>query len=1206
MRIKKIICLAIAICVCTSCLSGITFTGFAAPGGEETWDMEKQKSGLMTPFRPADQYVSKQNSPDFLWPYINGAQKYDLIVCSDPELKDIKYQKYDLEKNFYTFPTTFETGVHYYWAVRWYDGREYSEWSNPRRFRIDPDAQEFVYPGPEAIAARIPQGHPRIYATPDTLEEVRSWKDTNEHSKLAYENIVGTAKGYLADKQIPDEPIKQTSDNFVEQSQYNLALVGDANKLINMIVTCGVAYMLSGDTEIGEFGVECMKAISSWDINGATSYQSQDQVHRSIAYNTAIGFDLLYDLMDESERKIISTMIVERTKIMEHLLETLEKSAYDSHGWTAYGYIGIISIALYGEVPEAEEWFKNVINGYVSFLPPWSYQDGGWSQGTDYWQYSTNSNKEFIEVLALGNLIDLNQKAWSKNEYLWMLYAYPPGSYGSFGDQANRTKSSATYSLRTASRQLAFDGKNGVLKWLQNGWGGISSLDKNFMGYYAAAKTYDIEPKAPVSYPLAHEFDDIGWIVMTNDLIDQNRIQCTFKSSHYGSFNHSHPDQNSFIIQAYGENLAIKSGYYDAYHSNHDSGFTRKTGAHNTVTVATNRGQKDDDFTAKGQLTGFLNQVDFDLAAGDATQAYKGELDKFERCMIYIRPDIFVVVDELDAKSDKKESFEWWLNAENDIKVYEEGNGARLQEGNAVLDATIQYPRKVTTYYNNTFALSDMKEYPAEGSYKDSNVQRRVWFETEKVDRTKMVVTLDVHRGQTEARYVDTQYYDDYMKMTFEDGTVVLVNLQKTGTPITTAEGITFDGAAVTYNDETIMLALGTSLKWGDTQLIQCEERASVVMGKNEMGISTYTDQRISINTNNDYVNGITKVTNYEGKEISKEYGITMEEGMLVPSENDAEIKTTTNTAVASTTKTVSSSSSTRGKIGIPVATPKPTEEEPVGVVEETSDVTYSVVPNSEAVTFTLEKDNYTLMLNDKLISSNGISGNVRVTIEGEGTQEFPIEGYTRRDGTQSFSGTVSLDSKKYTIKSLSKGLDFGGMQEGSSKGMHEVAISAESPENEVVLERVPVTELEVDSTQDHESVKSAATVFIEAEDAVSFESGSVYTTRSFMSGGAGVSKHDAAGTSLEYNVEIPEDGDYQLAIKYVAWNAGGAVRSVSIDGKAYEISLPMTAGWGADPNDWVAVTSKDTLHLSAGTYTMYIEAVVDSWNVDWIAFTKK
>ena len=1168
---KRFVSLMVSAAVFVSSLGSLGVAAYAADenadGGEESWNVEYKSNGRQTPFRPGDGYVSKQNPPDFQWPYVVEAKKYDLIVCSDPELKDIKYSKYGLEKNIYSFPETFDTGVHYYWAMRWSDGSKNSEWSNPRRFRVDPEAYEFVYPGAEAVAQRIPKGHPRIYATPDTLEEVRGWKDTNEKSQAVYTNIINTAKAYVENGIILSEPVRKLSENAVQQAIYDQELLGDGGTMCKTVIGCALAYMLTGDKEIGRFGVKCLVEMSKWDINGDTSYQTQDQLARRIAFEGAIGYDLLNDLISESEKKQILDMIVARTKVMEYLLTKLEKSVYDSHGWTAYGYIGIIAVALYGDVPEAEDWFKTVLDGYTTILPPWSYQDGGWSQGPAYWQWSADSNKELMEILALGNLIDLNQKAWSKNEYLWMLYVYPPGSWGSFGDAGGQDKSdSYSEPVSVAARQLAFDRENKTLKWLINGWGGTNALGSGFKAYYSAAKTYDVEPEAPTAYPLAHEFEDIGWVVMTNDLVDRNRIQCTFKSSHFGSFNHSHADQNSFYIQAYGEKLAVKSGYYDAYHSKHDSGFTRKTGAHNSVTIATNKGQKDDDFTAKGQLTGFLTQVDFDMVSGDATPAYKGQLDKFERCMLYIRPDVFVVIDELDAKDESKESFEWWLNAESDIKTYDDGTGARLQQGAAVLDAKFQYPRKVTTYYNDTFALSDMKEYLAEGNFKDSNVQKRVWFETEKTDRTKMVVTMDVHKEQDSARYIDTEYYDDYTKMTFEDGTVVLVNLKNPGTLITTKEGITFDGTAVVYNDNSIMLALGTVLKWGSKTLIQCEDRASVVMGNDELSISSYTDQKISIDTENDYVSGIENVSNYSGYEISEAYGISMEKGMLkIDTESDEPDK-------------------------------RDNSEQKEAVVDS----------QAEGVTFTLDRDNYMLMLNGKKIEPELTQGVLRVKIEGEDTKEYTLDGYTLRDGTKSLSGKIVLDGKKYIVKSVSQGLYFGGLAPGAIKSLKEISVSTDKTDNEIVLEKVTTNELKVNVTGEHENVKNSATVFVEAEDAVLMESGQVYNTRQFLSGGAGVTKHDKEGTMLEYNITVPEDGDYGIALKYVAWLEGGALRDVSIDGKVYQILLPQTVSWGADPNDWVAAVTENTIHLKAGTYSMYIEAASGSWNLDWIALTKK
>ena len=93
-------------------------------------------------------------------------------------------------------------------------------------------------------------------------------------------------------------------------------------------------------------------------------------------------------------------MLEIRTEVMDYLLGSLSVSPFDSHGWTAFGFLGITAYAMYGEFPEAEYWFENVIPTYAATLPPWSYQDGGWSQGTDYWKDSTIHGQEFLDVMA--------------------------------------------------------------------------------------------------------------------------------------------------------------------------------------------------------------------------------------------------------------------------------------------------------------------------------------------------------------------------------------------------------------------------------------------------------------------------------------------------------------------------------------------------------------------------------------------------------------------------------------------------------------------------------------------------------------------------------------------------------------------------------------------------------------------------------------
>ncbi|HCQ00946.1 MAG TPA: alginate lyase, partial [Candidatus Latescibacteria bacterium] len=65
-------------------------------------------------------------------------------------------------------------------------------------------------------------------------------------------------------------------------------------------------------------------------------------------------------------------------------------------------------------------------------------------------------------------------------------------------------------------------------------------------------------------------FSDVGWAVIRTDLhhADQD-IAFLFRSSPYGAISHSHANNNDFIIHAGGKVLAMPSGYYAGYGSDH-------------------------------------------------------------------------------------------------------------------------------------------------------------------------------------------------------------------------------------------------------------------------------------------------------------------------------------------------------------------------------------------------------------------------------------------------------------------------------------------------------------------------------------------------------------------------------------------------------------------------------------------------------------
>ena len=634
---------------------------------------------------------------------------------------------------------------------------------------------------------------------------------------------------------------------------------------------------------------------------------------------------------------------------------------------------------------------------------------------------------------------------------------------------------------------------------------------------------------------LSHAFRDIGWITMSDQTDNSDRILLTFKSSPYGSFNHSHADQNSFVLHAYGSMLAINSGYYDAYHSKHDSGFTRKTHAHNSITLFGKGGQKDDDMFANGHLTSYLTHPEFDLAGGDATAAYKGKIKKYQRNIIYIRPEIFITLDDLQAADGEREEFLWWLNA-NKIALGENAGEAIVEAPTATLDARVVYPA-VEGKYIPDFRGDDGVEYPPHLSAGYA-VHKRVYFKTEKTEQTKLVTILGVRRSEAAAHEYTSEKIGDCLKLVFEGDKRVYVNLADNSSRIM-VDGFEFVGKAIAVSDSTAMLVEGKSLKADGKLVVSFEDVASAIVGLDELGIATVTDNKMTVGEHNRYVTSIDSIAHFDGNVASAKTGVEY----------------------------------TRGD----------------GTLE-----------------FTLEGDFYELMLNGKETSSSVEPGSLTVTLDGN-TKKYEMRAKKQRNGKELFTFTKELPLGKYEIVSKNEELSVKGF-DADRAAAQDITVFSGCAENYLVMKSVELKCAEAQATSDYDGIKACLDAFSEAEDYVGKKPNavSVYSTRSFLSGGKGVKLLDTVGDRLGYKIDIPEDGEYDFIVKYVAWNPDGAEKLVTVDGDSYKIHLERTDGYGTTPDQWKACRAKLARHMSAGTHTVYLEAFEGEWNIDWLGFIKK
>ncbi|MFO7946362.1 MAG: heparinase II/III family protein, partial [Armatimonadota bacterium] len=246
--------------------------------------------------------------------------------------------------------------------------------------------------------------------------------------------------------------------------------------------------------------------------------------------------------------------------------------------------------------------------------------------------------------------------------------------------------------------------------------------------------------KPPVDVPQSRYQPDIGWVGMHSDLSDPDEIMLMFKSSWYGSFNHSHADQNHFVVYGYGEPLLIDSGYYDWYGSDHDRNWTRQTKAHNDILV-NGEGQPIFDITAKGDILDYFAAPAGCYTAGDATPAYRGNLSNFVRRIVYLRPDVFLVVDELEA--DERSDWTWCCHALSEMQLDEAGRRVTITEGDAHLDIAFAAPTDLTMTQDN-----DWDGHPPQGRFSERPKNWHAYIKTANQTETERFVTLmNVRKG---------------------------------------------------------------------------------------------------------------------------------------------------------------------------------------------------------------------------------------------------------------------------------------------------------------------------------------------------------------------------------------------------------------------------------------------------------------------------
>lgn len=118
----------------------------------------------------------------------------------------------------------------------------------------------------------------------------------------------------------------------------------------------------------------------------------------------------------------------------------------------------------------------------------------------------------------------------------------------------------------------------------------------------------------------------------------------------------------------------------------------------------------------------------------------------------------------------------------------------------------------------------------------------------------------------------------------------------------------------------------------------------------------------------------------------------------------------------------------------------------------------------------------------------------------------------------------------------------------------------------------------------------------IQAEDYTAM-SGIQLETTSDTDGGQNVG-HIDTGDWLEYEITVPQAGDYAVNYRVASLNTGGEIEFFANGTSKGSITFAATGGW----QNWT--TESATIALQAGDQTIRLVANAPGWNLNWIEFT--
>ncbi len=668
----------------------------------------------LDPRQPRDDSRPATNPPVFAWKPRADDASFTLTVARDADLTDVCLQATDLVDPLLLPETAFEPGRY------WWQWSATGDCSEVFSFEITADAVVLEIPSTEEWFARLPADHPRLYVLPDEVEALRDSRHAERAEawaalREAVDPLLEQSHDYPEPPYLPDRsrdynaffttwaPILWTSRRFVREAEM-----------------LAFAWLASGDERYARAACERMASISKWDPEGSTSITHNDEAHMSVIWDGAKVCDWVWDHFTDDERALVIEQFRRRGEITyKHMHDSGSYGIthFGSHSGREIVFLALLSMVFHDHIPEARGWLVWLRPVLCGIWPVWSGDDGAWAEGLSYGTAYVNIMTMFASALKKATGVDIYRRPFWRGHALWRQWFWAPyAEWIGFGDHSERRRGSWLSNaelVEIIGRETDTDEFDAYVADFRVNADSLSSPeDRRMPGEaispvrYLAANGVEPKPVADTGRVL-RVFPDVGQAAIRTRLHDPaTDIALLFRSSPYGAISHSHANNNDFILHAGGKVLAMPSGYYAGYGSDHHQHWVWHTKSHNCVTLS-DAGQIMRSPQSTGAVVNAFEDDSLAYLCGVADASYADRATKCRRHVIYLKAHrCFLMVDDFVAQPGIVSALQWNIHSWNEFAVDE-------QERTFALDRDGSSLRGHFMNHNNAFfALTEGWEPP--------------------------------------------------------------------------------------------------------------------------------------------------------------------------------------------------------------------------------------------------------------------------------------------------------------------------------------------------------------------------------------------------------------------------------------------------------------------------------------------------------------